>query len=1340
MKNKILAVLAVVSMFAGAAPKKDATGNRAFLDITDGWRAQPISIAGLTDRSVFPQPLDDPKSDDEKSFDDLMNDDDLLGPSQFSSGKSKKKMKTANREEAKKRGTYIDKKGNPVNWLPQPVSLQGLMPLVSAFRANDAQNIYNAEYNCWYEKSIDIPAEWKGSMIVYEQEIMGCELAIFVNGKLAGVLTAPFGFVDLSDFLEYGKPNLFRVFGTNRGVGAGMKGVHYRARDDMAKVRHFATRAKLVRHTKAVIDDVFVDTRFREKAVKLHCQIFAKEPCTGEFSAEISEDAGGKVVKVLKKSFKFAAGTNTVELADAWTNFTTWETDRPFLYNCTTKLSVDGVECDGGAKILFGFREVWRERGQLVLNGHPQSCRGYYGGMPAPNDEKGWANWKASGYNTYLATHQHESKFRYDQKMLEAMARHGVLLFSGGPQITSCGDAAVNPVRKPQYERFLEYWARGTRNWPSMVGVSVGVNMMCAAWWTMGARDMGKGSGKGNIVEACKLVKRFHPNCLAFCHGDGNLCDVGGSNFYFNFTPLQEREEWYSDWYERRDREDTIPYYPHEFGQPYQGSWFGGAQPSMTEFCAIYFGEQAYRDEDERMLSMSREFAYSKAANYYGGWAPGEKMGTSYQLYDFSEAGKRLHELFVSRVTRAWRAWHCRMSPMYLEVVDLNPATNNFELAAHIVGNGDLCAFLGGDPDSGKQAFADRTHAYYGGTAFRKCVVAILDGMGEETLKAAWTLKDAAGKTLAEGTKTIALRQGDVKFEPIEIAAPKVAEKTKCTLSVAFAAKRLPKVDATDSMAIELYPAPKTPAAGATVALWDPRGETAEAFDAVGQKYRKVDTLSALQGASETHLVIGRRALDGIYATNELGRAFAKFLPLVEGGRRLLVMSQTGDVWHRLGFDSEDSAPRQFFNNFLPGVEDDELAYWAGEPKAMMDTTDWHWGPDWGPSQKWHKGGRGWRWRHTHALSLSTLLVPQRAGFRPLVKGEFDMAYSSLMRLTVGKGALTVCALDFEGRVGAKGDPAATKVLVATLDDYLADRSVAESRTWYSGSEAKRLAESLGLAAKEWDGKGAKGDVLLVGDDTLLELSDLKGAAKKGVRSLVVANNDIAKRAGFKLIEGKKQTIIQWRTKKMEFADDEARHMKRPKSNTDDLELDGGLGLSLEEEKVEKKKPKKPKGMTYHEIPDIWYATTNEVVKPFVKSVDTAAFGKFPFGGVGLSMLRWRESPRPKLLDGDPAGWTVTADGAFAISDDGMILIDQIAPFRVLDERTKGGAGGKGDPVGKANYALSLDNNFRRHSLVLETWGAKPGEAAYGKFFCTGDIDLYWSGARGYDPYSYVYW
>ena len=171
----------------------------------------------------------------------------------------------------------------------------------------------------------------------------------------------------------------------------------------------------------------------------------------------------------------------------------------------------------------------------------------------------------------------------------------------------------------------------------------------------------------------------------------------------------------------------------------------------MTEFCAIYDGEGAYREEQPRMLAEMRGFAYSKAANFYGGFAAGEKQGVTYTLYDFSEGGRKLHDRFVREVGRAWRAWGCRIAPMYLDDVSFKHGTNNWELAAHSAYNHDLCVFLGGDPASEPAHFADRTHAYWAGSKIAKSIVAVWDGLGTETVEAKWTLYQGKA-SVANGT------------------------------------------------------------------------------------------------------------------------------------------------------------------------------------------------------------------------------------------------------------------------------------------------------------------------------------------------------------------------------------------------------------------------------------------------------------------------------------------------------------------------------------------------------------------------------------------------------------
>ena len=85
-------------------------------------------------------------------------------------------------------------------------------------------------------------------------------------------------------------------------------------------------------------------------------------------------------------------------------------------------------------------------------------------------------------------------------------------------------------------------------------------------------------------------------------HQGANFGDVYALNSYLNMIPLQEREEWISEW----SKTGEMPYMAVEFGTPLHATMMRNRQgfkqvivsePWMTEFAAIYFGKQAYELE-----------------------------------------------------------------------------------------------------------------------------------------------------------------------------------------------------------------------------------------------------------------------------------------------------------------------------------------------------------------------------------------------------------------------------------------------------------------------------------------------------------------------------------------------------------------------------------------------------------------------------------------------------------------------------------------------------------------------------------------------------------------------
>jgi hypothetical protein len=72
--------------------------------------------------------------------------------------------------------------------------------LAAAFAALSAAAAFKEGKN-------DIPAEWKGMSVRYEQKLGFCKVDVMVNGKKAGTAYAPDGTVELAPYLRFGVEN-----------------------------------------------------------------------------------------------------------------------------------------------------------------------------------------------------------------------------------------------------------------------------------------------------------------------------------------------------------------------------------------------------------------------------------------------------------------------------------------------------------------------------------------------------------------------------------------------------------------------------------------------------------------------------------------------------------------------------------------------------------------------------------------------------------------------------------------------------------------------------------------------------------------------------------------------------------------------------------------------------------------------------------------------------------------------------------------------------------------------------------------------------------------------------
>jgi beta-galactosidase len=153
----------------------------------------------------------------------------------------------------------------------------------------------------------------------------------------------------------------------------------------------------------------------------------------------------------------------------------------------------------------------------------------------------------------------------------------------------------------------------------------------------------------------------------------------------------------------------------------------------------------------------------------------------------------------------------------------------------------------------------------------------------------------------------------------------------------------------------------------------------------------------------------------------------------------------------------------------------------------------------------------GWHWGNRGVLSSATLEKPHLSGWRPILEGEFDLAYSPVMELDYGKGRLTLCTLDLEDHYAV--DPAAD-LLGRQLVKYLASAPLApktdNSVVYIGGDPGAALMDLLGVVYTKGTGVGPDTKLLIVGADGQVNPDQVRALCQTGGHAVFLARQDAA--------------------------------------------------------------------------------------------------------------------------------------------------------------------------------------------------------------------------------------
>ena len=981
-------------------------------------------------------------------------------------------------------------------------------------------------HSLWYEHDFALTPEQAGQQLVLDFIRIEGDAIVWLNGKNLGELLRPGGPLDITGHAVAGN-NTLRLFITRdyTGISRGFEEdtLRYLTRGPRARKLPLSrmglgVTAGVMLKILALpvgVEDALIRSSWREKSLSVDIDLLATQRTQGiTAQIRILDQEGKQALSFVAPLDEIPQGRSTQSVSAVWPDAIPWEVEAPYLYKAEIYLLRDGVTVDAGYSTEFGFREIWTEGRQIMLNGHTQRFRVEWSSFGLTenslpllkklgrnmvyfqaNPTSWWADWPE------IPVHSQET--------LRMLDHAGIAVFLPVPGVSGIRDNLLtNPQTRQDYRRETEIYLRRYRNHPSILAWTVSMNSFnprdAIFPLTLGQRSNYTHPQAKTIEEAIRTAKEFDPTRLAYGHADGNLGDMATANFYPNWMPLQEREEYLMTWAEKGD----MPWLAVEFDSVYGGDFYKGKRLLMTEYGARLLGDAAYHMESGEALGSTLKLGLGNRGH-----------GNSLQqAVDLLPIYWKLCQLHTVRTDRAWRAWggqgwhylsfgigygtppeftgprpfdrYACLKEKVTDVPDwVNPAFHYYAEAMQT-----LLAYIGGHP-----LHTDKTHAFRSGEIVQKQAVFVWDGAQEKRLNVKWRCliasKEEAEEVCAAGDFEVTLGRGDISFLPFEFTAPEVGSRTQARLELEVTSPGQSQADAiTDSFPLEFFPQPASMRLPEGLAVFNPHGSAMPWLPA-DVMIQTISTPAQLREHAVRVLLIAPEALTGQAAVPFTHEDIA-------AGLRVIIMEQKPEAWEGFGLRVLEAGTREVFIREhgapeIAGLTDKDLAYWRGTP-TLLPEMKYYRAPDTQHAPKV---------TNRHIVASCMLQIPEAVGFVPVLVGEFDLNYSPLLRWQYGKGAIWFSSLSLGFRVG--DDPAPTQ-LAQNIFDAAAQYQNETEAVWYSGGEVgSALLTLLGCAyTQKAPENSALRSLLVLGEDSPLGRAEIDSHLADGGKIMLLPRSE----------------------------------------------------------------------------------------------------------------------------------------------------------------------------------------------------------------------------------------
>ena len=1035
----------------------------------------------------------------------------------------------------------------------------GCWPGITDYMQKDSQTVWfhpawknedlGALRAAWYQREITVPPEWTGRRITLYTEYLNSFATVYIDGRKAGEIRFPAGEVDLTALCQPGSKHVLSL----QVVALPLKEVIFShantstLKEEKGSVarRGLCGDVYLVAMPSANrIDDVRVATSVRKGEISFDTTL-AGLAAGGKYTlrASIRYDSEGSVVGL--KSAAFTSGDapgGHFTWTAKWKPKELWDISTP-QNMCEFSLQLldeNGKVLDTTLPDRFGYREFWIDGRDFYLNGTciHLSC------VPVASAAVSAASATYDGAKETLLRLQSFGincvyTNNYDcnpganlsfAELLRAADDTGMLVSLTQPHFSDYDWKAADADANNGYARHAAFYVKAAGSHPSVVFYSMSHN--ATGYDEDMDPDMIDGiaaprspwaaNNVNRALRAQAIVERLDPSRIVYHHSSGNFGVMHDMNFYPNFTPIQELDDWFEHWATK----GVKPAFTCEYGAPFTWDWtnyrgwykgersFGSARVQwefcFAEWASQFLGDRAFQISDMEKANLRWEAKKFRAGGTWFRWDYPYEIGSS--LFDDRHT---VEAMYITGNWRAYRTWGLSAnSPWEFDPfwklrdgvdkkrVELKTDWENlqrpgyspdyigeqferFDMAyaradwiptaaaqAVIRNNMPLLAYIGGKPG----AFTSKDHNFLPGDTMDKQMIVINDSRDPVDCGCAWTLNLPQPVT---GGKKITVQPGDQARVPLSAALPAGLPPGSYELGARFAFSTGEKQ--TDTFSIHVLPSPASASNAGKIALYDPQGETTAMFKRLGIACQSVGVSADLSPFDI--LIVGKGAMTADGPGPDVSR--------VRDGLKVIVFEQTSEVLqNRFGFRVEEYGLRQLFprvpdSPLLKGLDADSLRDWRGAatilPTRMKYKLSDHF--DGLPTVKWCDIEVTRIWRCGNRGNVASVLIekPARGDFLPVLDGGFSLQFSPLLEYREGKGMVLFCQADVTGRT--ETDPAA---------DLLARNIVAYAAAWkpapvrqalYVGDPAgKNYLEKEGIHTGEYTGgKLPENQVLIVG-------------------------------------------------------------------------------------------------------------------------------------------------------------------------------------------------------------------------------------------------------------------